>query len=69
MQHERELLNPPRAGAKEIAPLLSHWKPSHIVYVSCNRTTLAHDVDILKDNGFTLRTAGVMDMFPHTKHV
>jgi 23S rRNA (uracil1939-C5)-methyltransferase len=39
------------------------------VYVSCNPETLARDGEILVDQGFTIRSAGIIDMFPHTTHV
>lgn len=64
------LLDPPRAGAREVVERLDRIAPGRIVYVSCHPGTLARDAGILvRDQGYRLRGAGVMDMFPHTGHV
>ncbi|WP_392537096.1 23S rRNA (uracil(1939)-C(5))-methyltransferase RlmD [Legionella sp. 227] len=64
------LIDPPRSGALEIVKQIDALNPERIVYVSCNPVTLARDTDILvNQKGYTLITAGVMDMFPHTAHV
>ena len=43
---------------------------SRIVYVSCNPTTLASDVKVLRqEHGYELVRARPVDMFPHTPHV
>ncbi|MHA7833332.1 MAG: 23S rRNA (uracil(1939)-C(5))-methyltransferase RlmD, partial [Algiphilus sp.] len=64
------LLDPPRAGAREVLPLLAERGIRRMVYVSCHPATLARDAGILvHDYGFRLERACVMDMFPHTAHV
>ncbi|HUG03888.1 MAG TPA: 23S rRNA (uracil(1939)-C(5))-methyltransferase RlmD [Steroidobacteraceae bacterium] len=64
------LLDPPRAGAREVLPVATACRPRRIVYVSCHPGTLARDAGILVgQHGYRLTAAGIMDMFPHTSHV
>jgi 23S rRNA (uracil1939-C5)-methyltransferase len=67
------LIDPPRDGAIEVCKLLGPDKRPElqcIVYVSCSPGTLARDAEVLvHTQGFTLKAAGVVNMFPHTAHV
>ena len=64
------LLDPPRSGAPVVVEKLPQPLPQRIVYVSCDPATLARDAGVLvSQHGYTLVSAGVMDMFPHTAHV
>ncbi len=68
--YELALLDPPRAGAREVLPVLVAGRPRRIVYISCHAGTLARDAGILvNQHGYLLVAAGIMDMFPHTSHV
>ncbi|MFZ5524001.1 MAG: 23S rRNA (uracil(1939)-C(5))-methyltransferase RlmD [Pseudomonadota bacterium] len=68
---DKWLVDPPRDGAIELVKSLSgDHAPRRIVYVSCNPATLARDAQVLVQvQGYTLKAAGVMNMFPHTSHV
>jgi len=64
------LLDPPRAGARELLPALAKIAPKRLLYVSCHPATLARDLGVLvHEQGLRLLAAGVVDMFPHTAHV
>jgi 23S rRNA (uracil1939-C5)-methyltransferase len=68
--YELVLIDPPRAGAREILPVAAASRPRRIVYVSCHAGSLARDAGILaRELGYRLVAAGIMDMFPHTSHV
>jgi len=67
--YERVLLDPPRAGAREVLPVVGGCGAVRVVYISCHPGSLARDAGILvREHGFRLTEAGVMDMFPHTTH-
>ena len=69
-RYDALLLDPPRSGAEALLPQLQLKKLDRIVYVSCHPGSLARDAGFLvRERGFRLRAAGVMDMFPHTAHV
>jgi 23S rRNA (uracil1939-C5)-methyltransferase len=67
---DKLLIDPPRDGAMELVKSLGGENaPRRIVYVSCNPATLARDAAELVQRGYVLKSAGVMNMFPHTSHV
>ena len=67
---DRMLLDPPRDGAIEVIKGLGAQGPRCIVYISCNPATLARDAGLLvHTQGYALKAAGAVNMFPHTSHV
>jgi len=68
---DKWLVDPPRDGAIELMKSITpETAPKRIVYVSCSPSTLARDAEVLVHvKGYTLKAAGVMNMFPQTSHV
>lgn len=66
---DKILIDPPRSGALELIPFLPKMGAKRILYISCNPTTLARDSKALSQHGYSLSKAGILDMFPHTRHV
>jgi 23S rRNA (uracil1939-C5)-methyltransferase len=68
--YDKILLDPPRTGAKDIISVFPKFAAKRILYVSCNPATLARDAGILvHQQGYSLRSCGVINMFPHTSHI
>ncbi|MBA2642514.1 MAG: 23S rRNA (uracil(1939)-C(5))-methyltransferase RlmD [Actinobacteria bacterium] len=65
------VVDPPRAGlAGKALRRTGELGAEKIVYISCNPTTLASDVQVLRDDfGYELIRCRPVDMFPHTPHV
>ncbi len=64
------VLDPPRSGALQIVADIKRMAPRAIAYVSCHPATLARDAhSLVHESGYRLSAAGVLDMFPHTRHV
>jgi len=65
------VVDPPRAGlAGKALRRTGGLGAARIVYVSCNPTTLASDVKVLREEfGYELARCRPVDMFPHTPHV
>ena len=68
-QPEVMIIDPPRAGMhKKVIKQVLEMRPTRIVYVSCNPSTLARDLAMLQDSYRVLEVQPV-DMFPHTYHI
>ena len=64
------IVDPPRKGCSEdLLDLIGEINPKRVVYISCNSATLARDVAILNEKGYTMTKCTPVDMFPHTSHV
>ena len=65
------VVDPPRAGlAGKALRRTGELGAPRLVYVSCNPTTLASDVKVLREEyGYQLVRAKPVDMFPHTPHI
>jgi 23S rRNA (uracil1939-C5)-methyltransferase len=63
------ITDPPRAGMdKEVIEMLMYLLPQKIVYVSCNPSTQARDVEMMKSQ-YSVEKIQPVDMFPHTYHI
>jgi len=63
------ILDPPRAGMhKNIIDLILKLQPQKIVYVSCNPTTQARDLEFFLEN-YSVEDIQPIDMFPQTYHI
>ena len=64
------VVDPPRKGLNaDTIEALHRMNPRRIVYVSCDPATLARDVALLKERGYTLKNAMAADLFPRCAHV
>lgn len=64
------VVDPPRKGlAKEFIDAVLEIKPERMVYVSCNPNTLARDLKLLNEGGYTIEKVQPVDMFPQTYHI
>ena len=64
------ILDPPRAGCrKELLDAVAFAEIPHIIYVSCDPATLARDIRLLEERGYSFIEATPVDMFPNTMHV
>jgi 23S rRNA (uracil1939-C5)-methyltransferase len=63
------IVDPPRTGLdQQLLSTILKIKPKKLVYVSCNPSTLAKDIDVLAKK-YKLEYIQPVDMFPHTSNV
>ncbi|MFH1429184.1 MAG: class I SAM-dependent RNA methyltransferase [Candidatus Margulisiibacteriota bacterium] len=64
------IIDPPRGGMtnKALKRLLEVKAPK-MIYVSCNPTTLARDLEKIEEAGYTIIDIRAVDMFPQTYHL
>jgi 23S rRNA (uracil1939-C5)-methyltransferase len=62
------VLDPPRAGARDVAARLAASSAKHVLYVSCDTQTLARDLSLLAPS-FAPRAVEAFELFPQTSHV
>ena len=65
------VVDPPRSGlTKDVIRFLLESKSRKIVYVSCNPSTLARDLQLIIENGkYKVKEITPVDMFPQTYHI
>ena len=64
------VVDPPRKGVSaDVIEAIAIMQPQRVVYVSCDPATLARDVKLLTEKGYTLRSAEAVDLFPKCAHV
>jgi len=67
------VIDPPREGLHpnvidRIANLKKEY-PFKLLYISCNPVTMARDIELFIEKGFTCKEVQPVDLFPHTHHI
>ena len=63
-------VDPPRKGiSMDVVEAIARMAPQRVVYVSCDPATLGRDVKRLEEQGYHLKQAEAVDLFPRTAHV
>ena len=63
------IMDPPRKGSTpEFLSAIKKIKPSRLVYISCEPSTLARDLEILSDT-YDIEFVQPVDMFPRSFHI
>lgn len=65
------IIDPPRKGcdAVLIETITNKFSPSRVIYVSCDPATLARDLKIFNESGYSVNKLVPVDLFPRTGHV
>lgn len=64
------VLDPPRKGCDPaLLEMIENLSVPKVVYVSCNPSTLARDLKILREYGYQVQEVQPVDLFPGTGHV
>ncbi|CAM3165953.1 23S rRNA (uracil(1939)-C(5))-methyltransferase RlmD [Paenibacillus lupini] len=64
------VVDPPRKGCDPaLLDTILAMQPERVVYVSCNPSTLARDLQTLEEGGYKTVEVTPVDMFPWTSHV
>jgi tRNA (uracil-5-)-methyltransferase len=59
------LIDPPRSGLDSLTiEIVKKFK--NVIYISCDKTTLKRDIDIL---GLDIKKLAIFDQFPYTNHI
>ncbi|MBS8261239.1 class I SAM-dependent RNA methyltransferase [Roseibium polysiphoniae] len=67
--YDAVVFDPPRAGAQAQAEQIAASKVKTVIAVSCNPATLARDLRILIDGGYTLQKVTPVDQFLFSPHI
>ena len=64
------MVDPPRKGCSQLfLDQMITLSPKKLVYVSCDVSTQARDIDYLQKAGYKAIKCQPVDMFPHTNHI
>jgi 23S rRNA (uracil1939-C5)-methyltransferase len=67
---DRLIVDPPRTGlGLTSVEEMCRFNADRMVYVSCNPTTLARDLQYFIERGYAVKRIVPVDMFPHTYHI
>jgi len=64
------IVDPPRPGlTKDVRKSILAAAPEQLLYISCNPSTQARDVNVLVNNGYEITHAALFDCYPNTYHI